>query len=189
MKVVPDIVLREHQKGQHLVALMREDLDDNDLHGFIIDFNKKWVLIQKEYDFIFDGFLLVKREFITAIKHGSTQKFHKRLFQIEGKMSEVDFEKVTSLDEGGVFDLESFLLDLGREKVVILEDEREDLFLIGFVESLGKDGDFEIRFFDGVGTLDDELSVVSEEELTIVAFDSSYCLHYERYFKRKRKRS
>lgn len=189
MKVVPDIVLREHQKGQHLVALIREDLDDNDLHGFIIDFNQKWVLIQKEYDFIFDGFLLVKREFITAIRHGSTQKFHKRLFQIEGKMSEVGFEQGSLLCAGAELEMKPFLLSLGREKVMILEDERDDLFLIGFIEGMSDARDVEVRFFDGVGKLDDELSVVSEDELTVVAFDSSYCLHYERYFMRKRKRS
>jgi hypothetical protein len=189
MKVVPDIVLREHQKKQDLVALAREDIDDQEVHGFIVDFNKKWILIQNEYDFILDGLLLVKREFVTGIKHGDTQKFHKRLFQIEGKISEVGFERVLPQKADKKGELEVFLESIDDNKVVILENERDGLFLIGFVKGMNEEGEVEILSFDGVGKLDDEVSYISENELTKLTFDSSYCLHYERYFKRKMKRS
>ncbi len=68
MKVIPDIVLSEHQKKQNLISIQREDIDENEMHGFILDFNKEWLLMIKEYDFMFDGFMMVKREFVSAIK-------------------------------------------------------------------------------------------------------------------------
>ena len=189
MKVIPDAVLREHQEKQHLISIRREDIDDNELHGFILDFNKEWLLVCKEYDFIFDGVMMIKRELVSSIKYGSTQKFHKRLFQIEGKMAEVDFSKSIPHTRGTESSLTLFLRGLTSDKVVMLEDERDDLFLIGFIEELGADDGIGLRFFDGEGTLEDELTYISEDEITLLTVDSSYCLHYERYFRRMKKKN
>jgi hypothetical protein len=187
MKVIPDTVLSEHQKKQNLISIQREDIDENELHGFILDFNKEWLLMVKEYDFIFDGFMMVKREFVSAIKHGNTQKFHKRLFQIEGKMVEVDFGKTIPEARDGESSITQFVRSLAADKVVMLEDERDDFFLIGFIEESDTDSCIGLRFFDGEGQLEEEVSDISHDELTILTFDSSYCLHYERYFRRMNK--
>lgn len=188
MKVIPDAVLREHQMKQNLISIRREDIDDNELHGFILDFSKEWLLVCKEYDFIFDGLMMIKRELVSSIKHGSTQKFHKRLFQIEGKMAEVDFSRVVPDARGIESSLRLFLRGFATDKVVMLEDERDDLFLIGFIEDLDAADGIGLRFFDGEGTLEDELSYITEDEITLLTVDSSYCLHYERYFRRMKKK-
>jgi hypothetical protein len=132
--------------------------------------------------------MMVKREFVSSIKHGSTQKFHKRLFQIEGKMEQVDFSRMIPIARGKESSLTLFLRSLAADKVVMLEDERDDLFLIGFIEELKKDGSIGLRFFDGEGKLEDELTYMGEDELTLLTVDSSYCLHYERYFRRMKKK-
>jgi hypothetical protein len=59
--------------------------------------------------------------------------------------------------------------------------------LIGFIEKVDSNGSIELKFFDGEGTIEEDPSILSQDELTLIAFDSSYCLHYERYFRRMKK--
>lgn len=77
-----------------------------------------------------------------------------------------------------------FVEGLPGDKVVICEDERSDLFLIGFIERITSQGVIFVKYFDGEGVVDNELREISEEDLTMLSFNSSYSLHYERYFMR-----
>jgi hypothetical protein len=45
MKVIPDAVLREHQEKQNLISIGREEIEDEELHGFILDFTKESLMV------------------------------------------------------------------------------------------------------------------------------------------------
>ena len=62
------------------------------------------------------------------------------------------------------------------DKVVMLEGERDDLFLIGFIEKVDADGNTDLNFFDGEGRLEEDIRSITYDELTLVSFDSRLVL-------------
>jgi len=156
MKVVPNVVLDEHKRAQDLVWIGRELIDDVGSHGFILDFNEEWVMLMTENDFLLDGVKLLRRKDTTSLKCGETQAFQKKLMQVEGQMEEIDFS--SKLPGKGLREL---LDDLPADKVVILENQLDDLFLIGFYKGIDDDNEVVIRFFDGKGKLDKEMRYIA----------------------------
>ena len=177
---VPESLIRHHRDQHSLVKVEREELDDNPLHGFILDFNDEWIALQKEYDFQIDGIVLLRRADLTTLTHGKTNEFQKQLLVDEGRFQQVDFDFI--IPHGGVSEL---LAELPANRIVTLEDEtEEDLFLIGPVLEV-KDGVVSIRFFSGDAQWDTEPATIALASITMIAFGNSYTSAYERYFSRK----
>ena len=179
-KKVPESLIRDYRDQRALVGVERDDLDGNPLHGFILDFNDEWIALQKEYDFRIDGIVLVRRADITALRNSKTHKFQKQLLIDEGWFEQIDFDFM--IPHGGVSEL---LAELPADRIVTLEDEREEgMFLIGPVLEV-KDGVVSVRFFSGDAQWDSEPLTIKLTSITMIAFSSSYTSAYERYFLRK----
>ena len=165
-----------------MVSVNRELIDPNALHGFILDFNDEWILMQRVFDFYIDGFIMVRRADITALQSKTTDVFQKALLEQEGSFKRVDFSR--RLPEGG---LTEFFLDFGEGRVIILEEEtdEDDMFYIGFLSDIDEDEFVELDCFTGAGRFEDEVTLVDMEEITCISFESNYTLHYQRYFDRR----
>lgn len=184
MHFIPDTVFHGHRQKQDLVALVREGVDENPLDGFILDYDEEWILVQRVFEFIFDGVTLVRRGDVSSIIDNGVCRFHKRLLQIEGKMADVAFDMRLPAAEGERSVFSEFVSGLPGDKVVICEDERNEVFLIGFIEQIGSGGGIFVKYFDGEGVVDDEIREMREADLTMFSINSSYSLYYERYFRR-----
>ncbi len=176
------VQIAQLRDSRSLATIEREEIDEQAIHGFVVDFDNEWLLVKKEFDFHIDGWLLLRIADVTRIDSSATNEFQKSLLQAEGTLEKVDF--TCRLPRGGVVEL---LATFGADRVVIFEKECEysedDDFYIGFVR--GIDGkQVRLDFFDGVGKLDGQETLIDLDEVTSISYDSSYTLHYERYFSR-----
>ncbi|MFC0018326.1 hypothetical protein [Roseibacillus persicicus] len=182
MKSIPTSEISRYCDRRSLVSVERARIDSNAVHGFIIDFDEDWILLQHVYDFFIDGWVLLRRSPITKISSKATDSFHKRLLEEEGKLSKVNFtERIPS---GGVPEL---LKDFDASRVVILEEEteEEDMFYLGLVRGLDEDDFIRVLSVSGVGEFDDEETLVALEDLTSISYDKNYTLHYQRFLDRQ----
>lgn len=182
MRSIPTSVLKKFRDAQSPVSIDRELIDPNTLHGFIVDFDDDWLMVQREYDFRLDGWLFLRRSNITNIRSTDTNVFQKLLMEEEGTFSDVDFEQ--RFPNGGIVEL---LINLKPHRVVIFEEETEDEgeFSIGFIR--GIDGDLvTLNYFSGTAEIDEEPTHIALDKVTSISFDTNYTLHYERHFGRLR---
>ncbi len=180
MTGIPDEVLTEFRKAQALVSVAREEIDDDTIQGFIVDFDSRWVVLQRIDDFCHDGLLFLRKADLTAIESRATDRFQKSMLEADGVLEAIDFS--FRLPSGGVFQL---LSELPSDRIIIVEDETEaDIFLVGTVSRID-DGSLAIRFFSGVGDWDDEPSEIEREDITSMSFLTHYTLAYERFFERR----
>lgn len=181
MKVVPRIVVGEFEKTRALASVEREEIEEDSLQGFVLGCDGTWVAMQRVYDFRLDGLMFVRLEDLTAMTSGETDIFQRKLLEEEGLLAEVNFD--FSFPDGGVLE---WLRKLPSERVVTLENERDDefLFLIGRIEAI--DGEvIKVRSFDREAQWDAELDELQLDDLTSISVGGNYALTYERYFFRE----
>ena len=182
MKLVPEAVLTHHKKSRNLVTLTREGLDDLSSQGFILDFNEDWIAIQSTHDFQLNGLSIFRRKDISSMKSSSTDDFHKKILQSDGLLQKVDF--TFRLPASGI---DEFLSDLPPNKIVALEDEREDdIYIIGPILEVN-DELVTLRYFSPRGTWDTEPGEIRMADITSISLQSPYILAYERHFQREKK--
>ena len=166
------------------MGIEREKIDVNTIHGFIVDFDDEWVLLQRVFDFYVDGWVFLRRGDISVIQSKPTEVFQKALLEEEGSLERVDFTR--RLPEGGII---TMLRGFESDQVVILEEEAEDedkdVFYIGFIRGV-EDGTVSLEFISGEGGIDGEETLIHIEVVTSIAHSLNYTLHYERYFARQR---
>jgi hypothetical protein len=181
MACVPESVIKHYQESRSLVSLTRDKIDSATIQGFVVDSDADWVALQYIHDFHLDGYLFLRREDLTSMNCRATDAFQRYLLEAEGILEKVDFD--FRIPEGG---LAGLLDELPFERVVILEDETDDMFLIGTL--LGIEGDLvSLRFFSGAGRWDDEPAKIALEDITSASFSTNYTITYERHFARESK--
>ena len=181
--MVPDSIIKHYTKIRSLVTIKREELEVHDLHGFVLDFNQEWIMLLREYDLRLDGLLILKRSDVTSMNCSATNAFQQGLMEDEGVLDVADFSYSF---EGR--NIKEFLEKTSKDTVVIIEDEKEDIFLVGTGVGMRKDSDgqdfVELDYFSGVGKYDDERSEIYLDTVSMFSIHSNYTEFYERYFKR-----
>ena len=59
------------------MGIEREKIDVNTIHGFIVDFDDEWVLLQRVFDFYVDGWVFLRRGDISVIQSKPTEVFRR----------------------------------------------------------------------------------------------------------------
>lgn len=177
--------LRAHIKIRELISLRRAAIDGNSIQGFVLDCSETLLLLQYVYDFRLDGFMVLRREDITALKADDTNRFQQQLLVAEGVFAEVDFAFRAPIQS-----FDGFLASRPPEEIVIVEDENADpdIFLIGAVAHVGN-GTAAIRHFTGVARLLEEPEEISTARITSCQTDTNYIRFYQRYFERNLQRN
>jgi hypothetical protein len=53
--------------------------------GYLIDFNEEWVLIKHNpYDYLVDGYALLKSKYIIEFKRGNEERFKEKVLDLKG---------------------------------------------------------------------------------------------------------
>jgi len=157
-----------------LVTIERKKLDPNRLYGVIVAQSPTLTLLQYEYDFQFDGFVVLRTKDITLCTSSESNDYCERLMRREGLWQTVP-RWVKKLLIAGWHEL---LTDLVG-KVVIVEDELRDGFCIGrLLQAQVKQA--AIHFFDGCGQLQD-VEKVPYSRITLLRFGDRYSTIHAKY--------
>ncbi len=163
------------------VGIRREKIDPNTLYGVIADFDAGWLLVRQIFDFIPDGWVLLRRCDVSEIRSGATDAFQKRLMEEEGSWAAIDFS--ARIPEGGVPEL---LARFPRDHVIILEGGTgggDGSFHIGLMKHADEE-EVHLHTFGGDGHLEPGGFIIPLRDVTSISYDTSYTLHYQRYFQR-----
>jgi hypothetical protein len=157
-----------------IVTIERKKLDPDPLYGVIVAQSPALTLLHSEYEFEFNGYLVIRTKDITACNTSESNDYCESLMRREGRWERVP-RWVKKLSIGGWPEL---LADLVG-KVVILEDEPKQSFHIGtLLEAQAKHA--AIHYFDGCGRLQD-VEKVAYSRITLVTFGDRYSTIHAKY--------
>ena len=178
--IIPEGVIKHYRDTKSLVSITRDSIDSASIQGFILDYDKNYILFAYIYDFHASGYLILRREDLTSMNCRATDAFQHSLLIDDGVLDLIDFS--AQLDDQGIL---SHLEELSPERIVILEDESEDeVFLIGLIDSI-ESSTIKLKNFSGAARWDDDLSEIDIEDITSISYATDYTKAYERYFKRQ----
>ncbi len=163
---------------RRLVHLERPDIDEGaDVKGFLLDAGAEWILLNEVSDFHTNGFTIVRREDIDAVRRGRYERTMEAILRLEHVRAERPTFEIR-LDT-----VEEMFSDLLAGKVpVIIEGESPDdeFFYIGNLVRVGKKS-MSVHHFDATGRWDEMPSLVSFEGITRVTFGSEYIKMFAKY--------
>lgn len=151
--------------------------DANYFYCYPVAVNEKFVLAQNEDDFLLDGYSIRKISQLKKIeiKCDCCNIINKTIGVTDGiAKPDVDFSSWKT-----VFDSLKKL-----NTVIIIEDEINRQFAIGYIDKVKKNSVF-FRHFDADGVWSDELLVIPFTSITSVSWNTRYCLNWEHYLKTK----
>lgn len=157
-----------------LVMLERKKVDLHRLYGEVVAESDDLLLLHEEHDFQFDGYVVVRKKDISRRDTTESNDYCEKLMRKEGLWEKVP-PKVKKLP------LDSWHSLLGRflGKVVILENERTDDFLIGPVVEV-KDRSVSVHYFDGCGIFTD-VERIPFNKITRMMFGDRYTTIHGKY--------
>jgi hypothetical protein len=171
--------LEYYRKNKKLVKIERSsEIDDNSVHGIILDYSDKFILIASEYDFFIDGWMIINRLYIEKITTTPNSNYCKKILQKEGLLDNI--LPPYSIDISGC---NTIFRSLKKNKqFAIVEDEHRDtgVFLIGPIKQIKKNS-VSIRHFDGTGKWVREKRNIKFENISMIRFGCNYIRLHEKY--------
>jgi hypothetical protein len=150
----------------------RKQIDQNRLYGLVVSESNSLILIQREYDFQFDGYMVIRRRDISKSYSSDSNSYSERLMRKEGLWKNPP-KAIRSLP---LDDWRALLISL-TGKPVVIENERKGNFYIGPVV-VCEDHSVVIHYFDGCGRWQ-KFERVQYRGITSVQFGNRYCtIHY-----------
>jgi hypothetical protein len=150
----------------------RRRIDPHRLYGLIVSESRLLILIQQEYNFQFDGYMVIRRRDISKSYSSDSNSYCERLTRKEGLWKNPP-KKIRSLP---LDDWRTLLTSL-TGKPVIIENERKGDFYIGPVVAC-EDHSVVIHYFDACGAWQN-VERVPYREITSVRFGDRYStIHY-----------
>lgn len=177
---VSDVVaaLRRHLRAGHKVRLTRGRLGDEYWSGYPLDMSEDYVLMRTLDDFNPDGFAVLRIEDLTEVRCGDAERFFDFVLQAEGLLKDLPKPPPIRLDSW-----QSILEDILRyRQYAILECEalEEPEFYLGKLVDVTP-LKVSLHYINIKGIMEDAITEVPLEDLTIVRFDEKYIQYFSRY--------
>jgi hypothetical protein len=163
--------------NQQILTVERKRIDPHRLYGVVVGQSDDLMLLHREYDLQFDGYSVIRRKDVTRSFSSDSNNYCAGLMKKEGRWEQVP-RRIKELP----LDSWTNLLSRFVGKVVILENERTDEFLIGPVEEITKSG-VAVRYFDGCGKWMDNRRMAFSK-ITHMKFGDRYSTTHEKYLKK-----
>ena len=150
------------------------------LNGFLIDVSESLGLMHCFHDFMPDGFSVFRIADVTGVRSGKYERHWERMLKGEGLLPTLATRP--SLDLATMRSaIDSIRSQYNR--IIIecedAEDECED-FYIGSVLSSNEDT-VAIQHFDGLGIWEDEPSIITLSDISLLQFDTPYINTFWKY--------
>lgn len=163
---------------RRLVHLERPEIDEGaDVKGFLLDAGSEWILLNEVSDFHTNGFTLVRRQDVDAVRRGRYERTMEAILRMQQTRAQnPGFRIRLDLADEMFEDLLAAKLPL----IVEGEDPDDEFFYIGNLVRVGKKS-LSIHHFDATGRWDEMPSLLSYEGITRVTFGSEYINTFARY--------
>lgn len=157
-----------------LVTIERKKLDPEPYHGVVVARTPALILVHREYDFQFDGYLVLRTKDVSRCDSSDSNDYSQRLMRREGLWEAIP-RWVKHLSIGSWSELIGDLIG----KVVILEDEVRGYFHIGpILEAQARH--VVVHYFDGCGRLGD-VEKLPYTRITSMMFGDRYSTTHAKY--------
>ncbi len=164
---------------KQLVSIGREDINDNDINGFLIKESEELLLVHIVYDFTLDGLQVIRQSDVSDISQFNTDIFQTERLKELGIYEQIKFDAPCSIDSW-----RDFFTSAQRDfTFFIVEDERDGVFHLGLITDINPDS-IVMRTCDGAGKWHPTSTTIAYEAITSVQAGSNYSKVYEEFMMR-----
>jgi hypothetical protein len=157
---------------------------EENLSGFILGISKKFLLLQLAYDFMLDGYGIIRLDDFDSLRLSSYERTQRKIFNAEGILA-------TSYGFGKPLPLTSwadiFKTLKGYDMHVVIENINKDYldFWIGEIKNV-TDKSVSIHNYNPDGVLDDKPKNIGLDTISIIQFGDRYSTIFRKYIKHKK---
>jgi len=163
-------------KQQRLVDIEFIDLDD-EISGFIVEYNRDFVLVQIYEDFQLDGYSVLPRKSIKKLTSSDTLLFGEKV--LSDNSIQMSTPQSISIESYPLL-FSSFIND--NEVILIDSNKNDDYFIVGRVLEVNKE-QLIVSYIDSASNLNYEPLTINYDDLDKVTFRSHYAKVYDKYTK------
>lgn len=164
-----------------LCAIEREYIDTLSVYGFPVKMSGELVAVKFVYDFMADGYKIIRKKDITEVFCGEAEYFLESIIKNEHKDLSIGFPDIN------ISDMRTLLSDLKKSGQLVTlecEDFEENIIIIGRITDIdGKT--VTLRTFDGRGVWDKESACVDIDDITCVSIENAYVNIIAKYLKKE----
>jgi hypothetical protein len=181
-----NLMLQKYIAKKAFVKIFRTVCDkEENLSGFILAMSKQFLLLQLDYDFMLDGYAIIRLDGFDSILHSSYERTQSKIFKAEGILAtSYGFDKTLPLTSWTdiLKTLKSYDLH------VIVENINKDYldFWIGEIKSV-TDKSISIHNYNPDGHLDDKPKNIKLDTISVIKFGDRYSTVFRKYLKHKTK--
>lgn len=150
------------------VTILRKKLEAPPMLCVPLGVSDDLMLASPYVDFVPDGFEVVRLRDVSRIQEDGRSEFHGRIMQAEGVLAQLAAPEDIPLD--GFPELLQWLMLRGEPVIV---NGKNDLYLLGIVEKVGKNR-LGLRYISAEGQTDSEMLRLAYEDIISVSFGSRY---------------
>lgn len=168
-------MLQTESEAFHEITIKRSNIDKGLLYCIPLKVGQDLVFVQYLYDFLIDGYKILRIKDITAIRSGDQERFSEKILRDEGILNQIKTPPVNVNNWGTV--LHDILV---LEKNVVVECEILGEFYIGRIVEVSKTT-LSLLHFDPLGVWDDEPTQIDFKDISVVSFDDRYSSIMSKY--------
>ena len=162
--------LKASIKSGALCAINRDIIDTLSIYGFPVEMSETLAAVAFVYDFMPDGYKIVRTSDITEVFSSEAERFLERIIKTERPAFAPER---TGLALGSMYELCEDLMTRDRFVTVECEGFEETIFLIGKIVRVSKK-ELTLRTFDGMGVWDKEYASVPLGDVTCISIGNAY---------------
>ncbi len=179
-------MLQKYIDKKTFVKIFRTVCDkEENLSGFILGMSKGFLLLQLDYDFMLDGYAIIRLDDFDSIRHSSYERTQRKIFNAEGIFSTTyGFDRHLPLTTWT--DILKTLKNYDLH--VIVENINKDYldFWIGEIKKV-TDKSISIHNYNPDGQLDEKPKTIRLDTISIIKFGDRYSTIFRKYLKHKKK--
>ena len=179
-------MLQKYIDKKAFVKIFRTVCDkEENLSGFILDMSKGFLFLQLDYDFMLDGYAIIRLGDFDSLRLSSYERTQRKIFNAEGIFStSYGFDKPLPLTNWTdiLKTLKSYDLH------VIIENINKGYldFWIGEIKNVS-DKSVRIHNYNPDGLFDDKPKNIKLDNISIITFGDRYSTIFRKYLKHKTK--
>lgn len=177
-----DILLQKYIDNKSYVKIFRTICNKEEiLSGFVLGISKHFLFLQLSYDFMFDGYVIIKKDDFDYIRHSSYERAQRKIFKAQGLLEkEYGFDKELPLINWAeiINTIKSY------DFHIIIENLNKDYvgFWIGEIKSV-TDKSVSIHNYNPGGQLDEKPKSIKLEKISTLHFGDRYSTTFRKYLK------
>lgn len=169
-----EIQIKEH----NVIRIDRNKIDVCTIDCVPLLMGKDMILVQYLYDYMIDGYRIIRMSDITSIHHNDVDRFSKEILMKEKILDKIKSSPINNIDNfNNIFQQ---LRKIGKNIVIEIETMDSTDLYIGQIKEVYDDS---VLFwnFDGLGKWDEAPARIYFHDITVIIFDDRYSTIISKY--------